>query len=1096
MSLGPGQRRPAPTARVMGFNLTPEKSREHSDGGEPAAVSGKHGLRQAIEEVRAMERDIKSKEMELTDCKEALKAKASRVYSLARELMEVKNSMKEMEQRCKANERRVAELELAVEDATVSYQDLLKKLTEYHKRKDELMENMRLLEDCNNNIPNLLNDCKKDVKQALSEIKTVKSRMRDLTLELDICRKELDAKSQLYEDSVETKISLEEQLGDLQKHVEALTADNAKCQSKMQFLVEEHSNVLSERASLECQLKEEKDERALLDACLRKLAESLCAQLDLNNMSTLAVIEATGNALQQLIHECGSLRDKEALNDSTITALTAEKDALAAEKQALGEKLKDLHELQENNQRLEEELKVQANVKKEMIKDFRESQHKLLDYFEQLERETATTLSTLDKRSYDLLAGALGGRSDISNAMFRLRHISNRVSELDNECVQKEMELQRLNGVCANNASTIEVLKAENERLYDGVNNFEQLAQGNADDLAEAQREIASLKEALAAAEMEAVPVEEREKAALLLLEKETQVSQLEEKLKEMEGALSELRKEKEAAYHAAEVLSDANQGLKDAMLNLAEELTQERSQKENRVDTNMQTEYATKVDCDLQTDDIPEVNLNLQPKVDCEVQTANTSDDEFLSKLAGAHLEINRLNLSLRRLNFEKEALQESHKDCEGTRAEEEHTRLDLERRVEQLLDQAIAKEREMDEQQKTINSLQASLELQEKEAQKLSRSTNQASAELKTQNERLKAEVSKVQKKVQDLICELNTVKETEALKRERIEQLYKQTKEEVQFLKKSCDGAPGTPLLRAMTPVFQSKFGSVLTAAAAEPAVEHEHAGKCETIFTPEPMDTPVKSSVSWTGAKATVLAAPFSVAESPSTDHSSGDSAMTPVFQSKFGSVLTAAATEPAVEHEHAGKCETMFTPKPMDTPVKSSVSWTGAKATVLAAPFSVAESPSTDHSSGDSLSNLMDEIERTTSKASLLKQSGTGVGTHKEESASKLPEAAKMSARRAVAKPVTTTRRKSPRQAVSEKSRRCKATVKASPYKASTVAGTQKRSVKPSKKADDTSLVSWPEMSTKSAAAAPAAKKRKFFQAKDSDSDDFFSMGFV
>ncbi|XP_049515708.1 uncharacterized protein LOC119435222 isoform X3 [Dermacentor silvarum] len=118
-------------------------------------------------------------------------------------------------------------------------------------------------------------------------------------------------------------------------------------------------------------------------------------------------------------------------------------------------------------------------------------------------------------------------------------------------------------------------------------------------------------------------------------------------------------------------------------MLNLAEELTQERSQKENRVDndaqteetetvdtnmqteyatkvdTNMQTEYATKVDCDLQTDDIPEVNLNLQPKVDCEVQTANTSDDEFLSK------------------------------DCEGTRAEEEHTRLDLERRVEQLLDQ-----------------------------------------------------------------------------------------------------------------------------------------------------------------------------------------------------------------------------------------------------------------------------------------------------------------------------------------------------------------------------------------------------------------------
>lgn len=1021
MSLGPGKRRPAPTARVMGFNLTPEKSREHSDRGEPGAVSRKpsyptlrklspHPLRQGLQKLFADELTMKNKETDLTHCKEELNAAASRVKSLTLELMEMKNSMEKMEQRCKANERRVAELELETKHATLNHQDLLKKLTEYDEMMDKLTEDIRLFGDNSNKFPNLLNDIRKNVKQGLSEIKTIKSRMRDLTLELEICKKELDAKSQLYQDSVETKIALEEQLGDLQKHVEVLTADNAKCQSSMQFLVEEHSNVLSQIASLEAQLNEEKKEKALLDACLRKLAESLCAQLDLNNMSTLAVIEATGNALQQLMHECGSLRDKEALNDSTITALTAEKDALVAEKQALGEKLKDLNELQEIKQRLEDELKVQADAKKKMIKDFRESQHKLLDYLEQLGRENAATLSTLDKRSYELLASALEGRSDIDRAMFRLRHISNRASDLDQECVQKDMELQRLNEVCANNASTIEALKAENERLYYGINNFEQLAQGNADDLAEAQREIASLKEALAVAEMEAVPVEEREKAALLLLEKETQVSQLEEKLKEMEGALSKLRQEKD---HEAELFSDANQSLKDAMLNLAEELDQERSQKKNRVDndaqteetetvdTNMQTEDATKVDCDLQTDDIAEVNL--QPKVDCEVQTANTIDDEILSKLAGAQLEINRLNLSLRRLNFEKEALQESHKDCEGMRAEEQHTRLDLERQVEQLLDQAIAKDTEMEKQQKTINSLLASLDLQEKEAQK---------------NECLKAEVSKLQGKVQDLTCELNTVKETEALKRKRIEQLYKQSKEEIQFLKKSSDGAPGTPLLRAMTPVLQSKLRSVPTAAAAEPAVEHEHAGKWETMFTPEPMDTPVKSSVSWTGAKAKVLAASFSVPEAASTDNSS------------------------------------------------------------------------------DSLSKLVDEIERTTSKASLLKQSDTRVGTRKEESASKLPEATKMSAQRAVAKPVVTTRRKSPRQSVSEKSRRSKATVKASPDKASTVAGTQKRSVQPSKKADDTSLKSWPEMPTKSAAATSAAKKRKFFQPKDSDWDDLFDISLV
>ncbi|XP_050048703.1 uncharacterized protein [Dermacentor andersoni] len=1026
MSLGPGQRRKTPTARVMGFNLTPEGCRERSDRGEPGAVLGEPGysalqkslpskLRKARDELHAMEMDWKSKETELTCYKVSLKEKASLVKSLTCELIQVKSSMEEQEQRCKAAEIRAAKLELVIKNSTVAFQEVLKTLTKYEKMEDRLMEEIRLLEDCGNKFPTLLADAKKKTKQVLSKNKMFKRKVNDLAMELESCRKKLDAKSQLYQDTVGVKIALEEQLGELQNHVEVLNADNAKCQSKMQFLVQEHSNVLSHRESLECQLKEEKEEKALLDACLRKLAESLCAQLDLNNMSTLAVIEATGSALQQLIHECSCLHDKEVLNDTTMRMLTAEKDTLMAEKQALGEKLKDFNELQEMKQHLENELKVQADVKKEMIRDFQESQRKTLDYLDQLEHENAATLSSLNKLSLDAVADALEHRSDISDAMFRWRHISNRVSELDDECVQKEMELQRLNGVCSNNALTIEALKAENERLYEGVTNFEQLALANADDLAEAQSEIASLKEALAAAKMEAVPVEEREKAVLLLLEKETQVSQLEEKLKEMEGALSNLKQEKEAACETAQFISDANEDLKNAMLSLAEELTEERKQKEDRVDNDAQTEETEMVDCDLQTDDIAEVNL--QPKVDCEVQTADTGDEEILSKLAGAQLELNRLNLSLRRLNFEKEAVDKSHKGCEGMRAREQEARLALEKRVEELANQVIAKDNEMDEQRKMINSLQASLDSQVKEAQKLSRSTNQASAGLKTQNERMKAEVSKLQQKVQDLTCELNTLKETEALKRERIEQLYKQSKEEIQFLKKSsCDGAPGTPLLQAMTPVSQSKLKSVPTAASAE--AEHKHTDKHKTMFTPEPTDTPVKSSISWTEAKTTVVAAPLSVAE--------------------------AAA----------------------------------------------------DNSSADSLSKLVDEIERTSSKVRLLKESDTGGGTHKEESASKRPVATKMSQRRSMAKPLTKTPRRSPRQHVSEKSGRSMASPKASSDKVSAVAGVQKRPVQPSKKADDTSLMSQADISTKSAVTAPGAKKRKFFQPKDSDWDDLFKISLI
>uniref|UniRef100_A0A224YHN1 Lipocalin n=1 Tax=Rhipicephalus zambeziensis TaxID=60191 RepID=A0A224YHN1_9ACAR len=72
---------------------------------------------------------------------------------------------------------------------------------------------------------------------------------------------------------------------------------------------------------------------------------------------------------------------------------------------------------------------------------------------------------------------------------------------------------------------------------------------------------------------------------------------------------------------------------------------------------------YPSQVDCDLQTDDSTEADLSTFPKIDCEVQTDDTGDNEIVSKLAGTQLKVNRLNVSLRRLVFEKIGLEESRK-------------------------------------------------------------------------------------------------------------------------------------------------------------------------------------------------------------------------------------------------------------------------------------------------------------------------------------------------------------------------------------------------------------------------------------------------
>lgn len=926
-------------------------------------------LQAAHDELVAMEMDIQSKETELTRCKAELQEKYDHANSLTLELLEVKSSLEEKEERCKAAEMRTAEVELSLKDGYIGMQRLQQRLATCHHMKDQLIEEMRALGECSVQFPNLLADAKKNLMKASEKMAALKNRLRERTAELEDCKKELDAKSQLYQDTVDSKKALEEQLRELQEDVERLTADNAKCQDKMHFLAQEHSAVVTQRDSLEEQLKVEKEEKALLEDCLRKLAGGICTQLDLENTSTLEIIEALGNALRQLLLELNTLRDEAAVNDSTIKSLTAEKVVLMADKQALEDKVKDFDELQKMKQQLEDKLKVQVDTREEMRRDFQDTQRKMLDYLEQLQRENAEYFSAIDKRSLDLVSDSLDLRSDLCDAQFHWRHLCNRVAELDDECVQKDTELQRLNGECANSASTIWALKAENERLYEGVTNFELLALTSADDLEQAQSEIASLKEALAAAQMEVVPAEEREKAALLLLEKETRASHLEEKLKEMEDALEKLTAEKTAACDAAEVLSEANQGLKDAMLSLADELSRERELKENRVDCDaqteeaetvdnvMQTENAVKVDCDLQTDDSTEAELSLFPKIDCEVQTDDTGDNEIVSELAGAKLEVKRLNLSIRRLGFEKKALEESQKARESVIAKEQNARLALETKAEKL--------------------------------------TNQ--------NERLKTELSNLKQKVLALSCELNTVKETEAKKQERLDQLYKQAREEVLFLKKaSSDATPGIQPIQVATPMVRQPATPSAAISAVGP-VTHQ------TMFTPEPTETPPKSSISWTAAKTVASATPLRVTRAAGESSSSGES----------------------------------------------------------------------------QLSELVNKIEMTTSKAAQSKERNAQAGVSKEESVGKHPGTAKTSKQQPVEKPLTTPPRRSKRASTS-------VTPRQQGPEAPTAARAQRGSVRTSKnEKKDSSLKPQAQMSAKSSLASPAAKKRKFFKSNNSEWDAFF-----
>ncbi|XP_077502961.1 uncharacterized protein LOC144113647 isoform X1 [Amblyomma americanum] len=472
----------------------------------------------------------------------------------------------------------------------------------------------------------------------LDSIRKIHDKLITLTLKLIF-------KLQVCENAEASNQVLGGRLNDPQQRIVELMADNAQCHLNMQRLVEEHSNVLADNESLVLQHRTEKEEKDQLIAQLRMLASKLCDLSDLDDRSALKLIEALGSAVQQLRDERTSLNDRERAAKTTIEALTGERDALMAENRVLAEKQKDYNELQQAKESLEDHLTIYKDVAKNITREVHHQLTSAMGTLKQVIQESTiaegpfeATLQTVEREAVRL-------RTQISLFYDHWSHSERVTSDMSDELARKKEEVQRLSAECARMDSVIREQMAEIEGLCSGITNFEQLAADSAGDLARVQAEAESLKESLAAAQMEA---EEREEAALLLLKKDTQIAQLEGKLQEKREELASLVQEKVAAVDESERFREVNQNLKEIVFSLSKQLEQEQNRRESMVTDAVQTDGC------------------LVPKADCEVQTSGNYD-ELLLKLESSEHEVNLLKSSIHRICCDNAALSSMYKECRG---------------------------------------------------------------------------------------------------------------------------------------------------------------------------------------------------------------------------------------------------------------------------------------------------------------------------------------------------------------------------------------------------------------------------------------------
>ncbi|XP_077510755.1 uncharacterized protein LOC144121435 isoform X3 [Amblyomma americanum] len=617
MSAGQGQHQRMPTTRVGTVGPA-----QNGDYGSSNAAEGQPGagmtsrqqrpcysedldfIRETHDKLIALTLELEFKERKIADYQSLLDKRGSRVSSLSAELCHVKSAMEEQVRHRQAAEMRIMDITLREYSNYEGFQGLLKKLHACYEVSTALSEEIKELRKVNTLLPTFLDCTKKKMKDAHAHMVSIRmiwsKKNKHLSAELVSCKKELDIKLQVCQDAEASNQVLRGRVNDLELRTVALTADNAECRQNMQRLVEEHSNVLADNKSLVLQHRTEKEEKDQLIAQLRMLASKLCDLSDLDDGSALKLLEALGSAVQHLSDECSSLHDRERAAKTTIEALTGERDALMAENRALAEKQKDYNELQQAKESLEDHLTIHKDVAENITREVHHQLTSVMDTLKQVIQENTNAQGPFQATLQTVVGEAVQLRTQIGLFYDDWSRSQAVTSDMSEELARKKEEVQRLSAECARMDSVIREQMAEIEGLRSGITNFEQLAADSADDLARVQAEAESLKESLAAAQMEA---EEREEAALLLLEKDTQISKLEGELQEKREELASLVQEKVAAMDEAERFREANQNLEETVFSLSKQLEQERNRRESMDDFAMQTEEVVKVTDAVQTD-------------------------------------------------------------------------------------------------------------------------------------------------------------------------------------------------------------------------------------------------------------------------------------------------------------------------------------------------------------------------------------------------------------------------------------------------------------------------------------------------------------
>lgn len=800
-------------------------------------------LLSAREELLGLEQEIRYKDSTIACSKKLLKQKESLVRQLQHDLVKAESERNMQTEAHKETEAKNAKLKQQILDTHETFARLQERLHMQCNMKSEAGKLNKLawdnIELYSSNMAAHARTVEKVFQALSSQKEALKDKNRLLAAELRSCKKELDEKSQQYETAVSQRQTWESRHQKLEESMEQLNAEIERYRNKNDSLVESNTEVLARLDSRSRELKKEEEKYAKLMSKVRGLHGTVCNPDDFKDPSeAVEVVEA---AFDQLSIDCNTLREKEAETAKRVEELEADKSLLVTGNLELSEKLKfkeaDYIQLQEAKQKLEAEVECERKKARNKMSTICKEINKFRDDYRKILRDR--------RRFKDVLSDMQALEQHVVRQKEQFGGILRRLQKVDSWMRRQqachEAERLRLSAECTDKQTTIACLEHEIKQLYEGIANFELLAEAKAEDLARAEEKIQSLEDDLATTRKEIMPVEEREKVALLLLEKDSLIAQLETKLKDTEEWAVKLEGEHSAASDAAKSLREVNEDLKSALASLAAELKVERERQENIVDSDSQTEHAQKDDCDTQTEAAATADCNVQTegalKVDCNMQTEHavtvssgiqTEDSakvdsvvqtqdaakkvdaelqtedvakvdcttiteetgDISSKLASAQLQLERLSITIQQHNSETEALRNNLTESDRYLAAARNTCSTLKEQVTELKKQLKDSDKENKEMKEEIHLLESRLASQEKKAQEADsqqlQADGQASAALTAENKKLAAEVEALRANVKASNQRLWHAIESHEMKYGIIERLLSEKQEEVDFLK----------------------------------------------------------------------------------------------------------------------------------------------------------------------------------------------------------------------------------------------------------------------------------------------------------------------